>query len=106
MADKAARITGVGFAVPDQIRTNDDPVFDWIRTHSTSHSDLFQGIERRRVLAPDETLAGLMSAAATRALADSGLEAQDVDLLIGAGSVSDYVVRNAHCPVIITRPQE
>jgi 3-oxoacyl-[acyl-carrier-protein] synthase III len=94
MADKAARITGVGFAVPDQIRTNDDPVFDWIRTHSTSHSDLFQGIERRRVLAPDETLAGLMSAAAQRALADAGLEARDVDLLIGGGSVSDYVTPN------------
>lgn len=46
------------------------------------------------MLAPDETLAGLMSAASKQALADARLEVQDVDLLIGVASVSDYVTPN------------
>lgn len=47
MADKVVRVTGVGFAAPDQIRTNDAPVFEWIRTHTPSHADLFKGFDRR-----------------------------------------------------------
>jgi 3-oxoacyl-[acyl-carrier-protein] synthase III len=94
MVDKAARITGVGFAVPDQVRTNDAPIFDWIRSHNPSHADLFKGFDRRHVLAPDETLASLMSAASAKALADARLKPQDIDLLIGIASVSDYVTPN------------
>jgi len=94
MVDSTARLKGVGFAVPERIRTNDDPIFDWIKAHKPPHSDLFKGFDQRRVLAPGETLLGLMADAAGRALADAGLAAGDIDLLIGAASVSEYLSPN------------
>lgn len=95
MAETTVRIIGTGFAVPDQIRTNDAPVFDWIRANRPPHADLFQGLERRRVLAPGETLEGLMATAAARALAEAGLRGADIDLLVGVASVSDQISPNA-----------
>jgi 3-oxoacyl-[acyl-carrier-protein] synthase-3 len=94
MVDKTARVKGVGFAVPAEIRGNDAPIFDWIKVNQPPHSDLFQGFDQRRVLAPDETLESLMFEAATSALADAGLAPGDIDLLIGVASVSDYVSPN------------
>ncbi|MGK9168464.1 hypothetical protein KXR53_19280 [Inquilinus limosus] len=94
MADNTARIRGVGFAVPEQVRTNDAPIFDWIKAHNPPHSDLFKGFDQRRILPPGETLLGLMAEAAAGALADAGLGADDIDLLIGVASVSDYVSPN------------
>lgn len=95
MVDNTARITGVGFAVPERVRTNDAPIFDWIKAHNPPHSDLFKGFERRRVLAPGETLVALMAEAAAGALADAGLAAGEIDLLIGVASVSDYITPNS-----------
>ena len=42
-------LTGVGYAVPPSIRTNDDPIFDWLKAHQTAGQDLFQGYKERRV---------------------------------------------------------
>lgn len=95
MPDQAVRVTGTGFAVPAQIRGNDSSVFDWIRAHNPDHAGLFTGYRDRRVLAPDETLAALMQEAAALALADAGLAACDVDLLIGLASVAEDVSPNA-----------
>lgn len=94
MVDKTARVKGVGFAVPDEIRGNDAPIFEWIKANKPPHSDLFAGFDQRRILAPGETLETLMATAATRAMADAGLAAGDIDLLIGVASVSDYVSPN------------
>lgn len=88
-------VNGLGFAVPETVRRNDDPIFDWIRKNNPDYAKLFQGIEERRVLAPGETLDGLMLAAASRALEEAELAPRDIDLLIGLASVSDYVTPNA-----------
>lgn len=94
MVDNTARIKGVGFAVPEHVRTNDAPVFDWIRANPPPHTDLFKGFDQRRILAPGQTLLGLMAEAAAAALVDAGLGAGDIDLLIGVASVSDYISPN------------
>lgn len=88
-------ITGVGYAVPAGIRTNDDPVFDWLRTHHPAGADLFAGYGERRVLEADESLEDLMVASARAALGDAGSDGGDVDVLLGYGTVSAYVTPNA-----------
>ena len=88
-------VTGFGFAVPETVRRNDDPIFDWIRQNNPDYAKLFQGIDERRVLAPGESLDSLMLAAAGRALEEAGRAPRDIDLLIGLASVSDYVTPNA-----------
>ncbi|MGA2043599.1 MAG: 3-oxoacyl-[acyl-carrier-protein] synthase III C-terminal domain-containing protein [Roseiarcus sp.] len=88
-------VTGLGFAAPETVRRNDDPIFDWIRKNNPDYAKLFQGIDERRVLAAGETLDALMLAAAAQALDDAGLASRDIDLLIGLASVSDYVTPNA-----------
>ena len=96
MAQPLPRLTGLGFSVPANIRTNDDPVFDYLNHHGNGQ-DLFQGYNQRRVLAPGEDLMTIMSPAAQNALADAGLFASDIDLLIGMGSISSYVTPNDLC---------
>jgi 3-oxoacyl-[acyl-carrier-protein] synthase-3 len=96
MSDKdTIGITGVGFAVPRTVRKNDDPIFDWIHSNEPDYAALFKGFEERRVLAADETIVDLMATATRAALADAGLVTEDIDLLIGIASVSDFVTPNA-----------
>jgi 3-oxoacyl-[acyl-carrier-protein] synthase III len=87
-------ITGVGYAVPQTVRLNDDPIFDWLRQHATPGKDLFQGYRERRVLAPGETLIDLMLPAAEAALRNAQLAPEQVDLLLGYGSVSESLTPN------------
>jgi len=73
-------IAGMGHALPDRIVSNDE-VAGMIDT-----SDAFirerTGVVARRYLAPDQHLADLACPAAERAMADAGVTAHDVDLLI------------------------
>jgi len=94
MNSASPRILGVGYDVPAKVRTNDDPIFDWLKQHSPPGTDLFQGYDQRRVLAADEDLMTIMRPAALAAIRDAGLEPSDVDLLIGCGSVSPNVSPN------------
>ncbi len=94
-------VAGVGFFVPPLVRTNDDPIFAWLRQHQPAGQDLFQGYKERRVLAcPDslcdlpKSLPDLMVPAAQRALDDAGLPAGKVEALFGDASVSEYVTPN------------
>jgi len=89
------RLTGLGFAVGGDVRTNEDPIFDWLRSHDVSNRDLFSGYVDRAVLKPDETIEGLMVRAASDALDEANLKATDIDVLIGYASVSKYVTPNA-----------
>src|SRR6266540_4575813 len=95
MSGERIAITGVGYAAPAQIRTNDDPVFDWLKRHQPAGMDLFQGYNERRVLAPEEDLMDIMVPAAQQALDSAGLDAKDVDMLLGCASVGDYITPNA-----------
>jgi 3-oxoacyl-[acyl-carrier-protein] synthase-3 len=78
----AIGLLGLGAYVPERVMTNDewaawvDTSDEWIRQRT--------GIERRRIVADDESTATLAVAAGLRALADAGLEPRDVDEIIVA----------------------
>ncbi len=55
---------------------------EWIQTRT--------GIKERRIVADEQSTADLAAQAARRALADAGIEANDVDLIIVATSSPDY----------------
>jgi 3-oxoacyl-[acyl-carrier-protein] synthase III len=96
MSDVKARpaIVGMAYAVPAAVRTNDDPIFDWLKKHNPDGSKLFTGYVDRRVLAAGEGLNTIMVPAASKALQAAGLEPSDVDLIVGVGSVSPYDTPN------------
>lgn len=94
MAELHPRIVGTGHAAPEKVRRNDDPVFKYLHDHPVKGKDLFQGYRERRCLAEGETLIDIMVPAAEMALAESGRVAEDVDLVLGVGSLSDYLVPN------------
>jgi 3-oxoacyl-[acyl-carrier-protein] synthase-3 len=76
------KILGFGGYQPDKVVTNDDLATivetndEWIRARV--------GIQSRRVAADDETVADMAEAAGAKALAASGLEPSDVDLVVVA----------------------
>ena len=77
-----ARMTGLGAYRPERVVTNDDiaPRIDssdeWIQERT--------GIIERRFAAPEETSASMGAIAGTRALADAGIAATDIDVVIVA----------------------
>lgn len=86
----AAAIVGLGAYLPEQVVTNDDLAErletsdEWIRTRT--------GIRERHYAAPDEATSDLALNAAVAALADAGLVASDVDVVIVATTTPDHPV--------------
>jgi 3-oxoacyl-[acyl-carrier-protein] synthase III len=82
-------ITGLGTHVPDRVLTNDeladmvDTSDEWIRERT--------GIRERRIAAPDEALTDIALPAARAALADAGVAASEIDLLICATVTPDMM---------------
>jgi 3-oxoacyl-[acyl-carrier-protein] synthase-3 len=82
-------ITGLGTHVPEQIMTNDDLAAyvdtsdEWIQERT--------GIRERRIAAADEALTDIALPAAREALADAGVDAADIDLLICATVTPDMM---------------
>ena len=82
-------ITGLGAHVPDRVLTNDelstivDTSDEWIMERT--------GIRERRIAAPEEALTDLALPAARAALAQAGVEAKDVDLLVCATVTPDMM---------------
>ncbi|HKG42907.1 MAG TPA: beta-ketoacyl-ACP synthase III [Gaiellaceae bacterium] len=80
-------ITGLGCRVPERVVTNDDLSTmmetndEWIRERT--------GIRERRIAAPEEALSDLCLPAARDALAQAGLEASQLDLIIVATVTPD-----------------
>jgi 3-oxoacyl-[acyl-carrier-protein] synthase-3 len=85
------RIIGTGWSVPQKVRYNNDPIFDWLRENHSPDSNLFEGYEQRHVLSPGETLIDIMVPAAQMALQNAGIEPADIDILLGHGSISEYI---------------
>jgi 3-oxoacyl-[acyl-carrier-protein] synthase-3 len=89
----AAGIASIASALPDGVVTSEEigarlgveP--GWIASRT--------GINERRHAAPDETLAGLASTAAERALDAAGVEPADLDLVLVATSTADERVPTA-----------
>jgi len=81
-------LRGIGSCLPARIVTNQDLE----KVIATSHEWIVQrtGIEERRIAADDETTSVLGIRAAQAALADAGLEAGDIDLIVCATSTPDY----------------
>lgn len=81
-------VRGVGSYLPRRAVTN----YDLEKVVETSHDWIVQrtGIEQRYIAADDETTSILGIKAAEAALADAGLTADDIDLIICATSTPDY----------------
>jgi 3-oxoacyl-[acyl-carrier-protein] synthase III len=82
-------ITGLGAYAPQRVLTNDelstivDTNDEWIMERT--------GIRERRIAAPEEALTDLALPAARTALAQAGVEAKDVDLLLCATVTPDMM---------------
>lgn len=88
-----AVVRGVGHYLPDRIVPNSefektiDTSDEWIRSRS--------GIERRHFAAEGQTTSDLAARAARAALADAGMEADDIDAIILATSTADLTFPSA-----------
>jgi 3-oxoacyl-[acyl-carrier-protein] synthase-3 len=84
-----AGIAGLGMCVPDRILTNDDlskmvdTTDEWITRRT--------GIRERRLSDPDTATSDLATRAAERALADAGMAAADLDLVLCATATGDFL---------------
>ncbi|MCG8441747.1 MAG: ketoacyl-ACP synthase III, partial [Caulobacterales bacterium] len=80
-------IEGVGAYLPERVLTNDelarmvDTDNEWIIART--------GIEERRIAEPGETTADMGAVAARRAMADAGVEPDDIDLIVVATTTPD-----------------
>lgn len=86
---RSVRITGWGAYAPPNVLTNDDLAQvvetsdEWIRTRT--------GIRERRVAGPHESTATMAAVAGRRAIAVSGVDPADVDLIIVATLTPDHL---------------
>lgn len=91
-----AKITGVGSYLPDRVVTNDNLVAqgvdtsdEWVATRT--------GIRSRHFAEAGQTSSDLAFHAANRALAQAGVEAGDLDLIIVATSTPDFIFPSTAC---------
>jgi 3-oxoacyl-[acyl-carrier-protein] synthase-3 len=82
-------ITGLGVHVPDRIVTNDE-LAGIVETSDTWIQER-TGIKERRIAADDEALTDVALPAARDALADAGVAASEIDLLICATVTPDMM---------------
>jgi 3-oxoacyl-[acyl-carrier-protein] synthase-3 len=87
------RIVGTGRYLPEKILTNADleKIVDtsdeWIRTRT--------GVERRHVVAPEQTTSDMCVEAAKVAIEDAGIDVTDIDLVIVGTTSPDLIFPNA-----------
>ncbi len=93
MAALLPRIIGTGWSVPKGIRLNNDPIFNYLRGQYPNQ-DLFTGYKVRHVLGTGEDLMTIMVPAAQMALQKAKKKPKDIDLLIGLGSISEFIQPN------------
>lgn len=88
-------IAGIGYYLPERVLTNQelesqlDTTDEWIVSRT--------GIRERRIAAPEQTSSDLGVIAAERALADAGILASDVDVIVAATSSPDMVFPATAC---------
>ncbi|MDR3561522.1 MAG: ketoacyl-ACP synthase III [Negativicutes bacterium] len=97
MNEKFAGILGLGSYVPDKIVTNKDlekmvdTTDEWIVART--------GIHERRIVAQDEATSDIATKAAQIALADAGITASELDLIIVATVTPDMAFPSSACLV-------
>jgi 3-oxoacyl-[acyl-carrier-protein] synthase-3 len=95
MKQAYARIAGTGRCLPDRVLTNADlekmveTTDEWIKSRT--------GIERRHIVADDETNLDLCERAALKAMEMAGVTAKDIDLVIVGTTTPDQVFPNMGC---------
>lgn len=88
--DVTAKIAGLGAYVPERVLTNEelermvDTSDEWITTRT--------GIKERRVVAEGEGLVELVERAGRAAMADAGVEPEEIDLFIIATATPDQPI--------------
>jgi 3-oxoacyl-[acyl-carrier-protein] synthase III len=92
-----AALTGWGLHVPEKVLTNQDleslvdTSDEWIRTRT--------GIVERRVAGPNDSVAGMATAAARQALARARTSPEELDLIISATTAPDQLLPATSCIV-------
>lgn len=92
---KSVIISGIGSYAPPKILTNADlsqmveTSDEWIRTRT--------GIRERRIAADDQTTSDLATFSAREAIADAGLQVEDIGLIIVATVTPDMPFPNTAC---------
>jgi 3-oxoacyl-(acyl-carrier-protein) synthase III len=93
-AGETVCVAGIGYAVPDTVRPNSEIVKAF--PHMTEAEIVkLTGIRERRFAAEDETATRLASVAAEHALAQAGLQVNDIDGVIMATLLPDQPVPSA-----------
>ncbi|VFP78859.1 3-oxoacyl-[acyl-carrier-protein] synthase 3 [Candidatus Erwinia haradaeae] len=91
------KIIGTGRYLPEQVRTNSDlekmidTSDEWIKTRT--------GIQERRIALPNETVATIGFQAAQRALEMSGIEQNEINLIIVATTSSSHAFPSSACMI-------
>jgi len=83
-----ARISGVGFHVPERVVTNDD--LSQIMDTSDAWIVERTGIRERRFVEPGVSVTELAEHAALKAIAEAGKQVEDVDFIVFATITRDY----------------
>lgn len=97
MKNKAVGIIGIGTYVPEKIMTNKElesiveTSDEWIAERT--------GIRERRIADPSQATSDLASQAAQKALADAGVSAEEIDLIIVATATPDMLFPSVACLV-------
>ena len=90
-------ITGIGYAVPSRVVTNDDLTHlyetsdEWIYTRT--------GIKERRVFASDDEAFDLLRQAAEQAIKNAGIDVEALDLIVAATSMPVQFMPSTSCMV-------
>ncbi len=86
MTDKLIplKIAGVGYSLPETVITNDDLT----KLYETSDEWIYSrtGIKERRVVSGEQNAIDLGFEAAQRAIEKSGIDVQNIDLILAASS--------------------
>lgn len=92
-----AGILGTGFYVPEKIMTN----ADLEKIVETSDEWIVErtGIKERRIAEDNQPMSDLSLRAAKAALADAGVAAEDLDLIIVATLTSDRIIPSTACMI-------
>jgi 3-oxoacyl-[acyl-carrier-protein] synthase-3 len=92
-----AAIIGLGAAVPDKVLTNED--FEQFLDTSDEWITQRTGIRKRHIAEEGQSTVTLGITAARDALADAGLDATDLDLIIVATCTPDMIIPSTSCVI-------